>query len=463
MFVPTPAAEPQLSPPSSACRTLPFAAILDFMRLSFSLLLLLSVFVPRAEAKPAPDLAGVQVLSRAAYAEKIEGFWLGQCIANWTGLVTEMDKIGDTPEFQTLPFYTREDWGRPDLPAIWSDQPSELSSTIDFVFRDEDEIWGSDDDTDIEYLYLHLLHKHEATTLTPEQIRDGWLKHIRSEEENYLWVSNERAYRLMEAGMLPPATSDPANNEEGEMIDAQLTTELFGLLAPTRPDVARRMAYLPIRTSGHRDAVWISEFYVTMHALAAGWDGQTPLHKQLRWMAGEARKGLPEPSYAARMYDFVEAQYVAGVPWEKARDALHERYQVQHADGYDQSAKYGNGCFAAGINFAASLISLFYGEGDLKETIKIGTLAGWDSDNPTATWGGLLGFMLGKKGVEAAFGRTFSDRYDIHRTRRHFPQGIDTFPAMAKRAIEVIDRVVTGEMGGSIDLEKNAWSVPPSP
>ena len=51
--------------------------------------------------------------------------------------------------------------------------------------------------------------------------------------------------------------------------------------------------------------------------------------------------------------------------------------------------------FASGINFASSLISLFYGEGDLKETIKIGTLAGWDSDNPTATWGGLLGFMYG--------------------------------------------------------------------
>lgn len=31
------------------------------------------------------------------------------------------------------------------------------------------------------------------------------------------------------------------------------------------------------------------------------------------------------------------------------------------------------------------MISLFYGEGDIKETIKIGALAGWDSDNPTAT------------------------------------------------------------------------------
>ena len=30
--------------------------------------------------------------------------------------------------------------------------------------------------------------------------------------------------------------------------------------------------------------------------------------------------------------------------------------------------------------------------GTLKETIKIATLSGWDSDNPASTWGGLLGF-----------------------------------------------------------------------
>ena len=44
-------------------------------------------------------------------------------------------------------------------------------------------------------------------------------------------------------------------------------------------------------------------------------------------------------------------------------------------------------------------------------------LAGWDSDNPTVTWGGLLGYLLGKDRVEAEFpGRVPSDTYWIHRT-----------------------------------------------
>lgn len=122
---------------------------------------------------------------------------------------------------------------------------------------------------------------------------------------------------------------------------------------------------------------------------------------------------------------------------------------------------YCNGCFAAGINFAASLVSLFYGEGDLKETIKIGALTGWDSDNPTATWGGLIGFMIGKDGIEQVFDRTFSNRFNIHRTRQNFPnEGIYTLEEMSKMGIAIVDRVVLNELNGTIDTVKNVWFIP---
>ena len=109
------------------------------------------------------------------------------------------------------------------------------------------------------------------------------------------------------------------------------------------------------------------------------------------------------------------------------------------------------------------MISLFYGEGNLKETIKIGSLAGWDSDNPTATWGGLIGFMIGKNGVEEIFGRKFSNQFNIHRTRQNFPNdGIDSFENMAKKGLIIIDRLVKEELGGTIDIEKNIWNIPQS-
>ena len=107
------------------------------------------------------------------------------------------------------------------------------------------------------------------------------------------------------------------------------------------------------------------------------------------------------------------------------------------------------------------MVSLFYGEGNLKETIKIGSLAGWDSDNPTATWGGLIGFMIGKKGIEKMFNRSFSNQFNIHRTRQNFPNNsIDSFKNIAQKGLEIIDRVVINEMNGSIDVEQQHWIIP---
>ncbi len=419
-----------------------------------------SALVYKAYTPKASD----RIISRAKYKEKLYGFWLGQCIANWTGLVTEMDKIGNIGQMKTGAFYTRNDWGKPDQPSIWGQGvPSDLSPTIDFVFKNEGEVWGSDDDTDIEYIYQYLLYTNKTSVLTGPQIREGWLKHIKSEEENFLWVSNQKAFDLMQKGMVPPATGDTINNPEYEMIDAQLTTEIFGFFAPARPDVALKMAQLPIQTTARYNAEWIAQFYVTMYALAASVDEKKSLKENTQWMADEARKGLPENSYSAKMYDFVKSRYLAKAPWEKVRDEVYQRYQVDQLDGYTMTSKdkYCNGCFAAGINFASSIISLLYGEGDIKETIKIGALAGWDSDNPTATWGGMLGFMLGKKGVEAAFNRKFADRFNIHRTRIGFPNnGIDTFEAMATQGVYIVDRTVQELMGGGIDLKKDLWYIP---
>ncbi len=404
------------------------------------------------------------VISRSAYKDKLYGFWLGQCIANWTGLVTEMDKIGNIGEIKTGDFYTREDWGKADQPSIWGEGiPSDLSSTIDFVFTEPGTPWGSDDDTDIEYMYQYLMYANKTAILSANQIRNGWLKHIKEEEENFLWVSNQQAFDLMREGLLPPETSAPENNEHYEMIDAQLTTEIFGLFSPSRPDKALEIAHLPIRTTANYEAAEIAEFYVILHALASQTDSSKTMKEQTQWMAENAAKYLNPDTYPAKMYSFVKRSYEDSIPWEATRDSLYLKYQVNEEDDYKITSKnlYCNGCFAGGINFGASLISLFYGEGAIKETIKIGSLMGWDSDNPTATWGGLLGFMIGKEGIEKAFNRPLSNTFNIHRTRQNFPNnGIDSFENMSKTGIYVTDRVIQSLLGGGVDLEKDVWFVP---
>jgi len=400
------------------------------------------------------------VINRHDYMDRLHGFWLGQSIGNWTGLVTEMDKIGGPGPHGD--FYTREDWGKPDQPAIWGEgKASDLSP--------------SDDDTDLEYMYQFALFKNQTSLLTAEQIKTAWIDHIYDEKkvtpygkdnevyQNYLWVSNQRAHELMLEGMLPPHTSSPENNLHGDMIDAQLTTEIFGFFAPGHPDVALKMAALPIRTTASGDAVYAAEFYVILYSLAATVNTSVSVKDNLHSMLKEARRHLPEISYTAAMYDFVKGEYDKGTKWEDVRDELYMKYQVRQEDGYNISSRnlYCNGCFASGINFGASLISLFYGNGDIKETIKIATLCGWDSDNPAATWGGLIGFMLGKDGVEDAFGRTFSKQFNIHRTRKGFPnKGIDDFDNMARMGVIVADRAIKELLGGRLSEDKSEWIIP---
>ena len=399
------------------------------------------------------------IVSRNDYFNKLKGFWLAQCIANWTGLVTENDKIGNIGKSKTGYFYTREDWGKKDELNLPSNK---VDRYIDFVFEGTDGMWGADDDTDIEYMYQHLLYMNKTSKLSGNQIRDGWLKHIKHEEQNYLWVSNQRALDLMISGIVPPETSDPVKNPDFDMIDAQLTTEVFGFYSPGRPDFAIEMAELPIKTTARFNAEWISKFYVSMYSLAANSNPNISIKENLLIMAEKSRDQLPNDSYASKMYDFVKKQYNEGLPWETIRDNVYIRYQVEEKDGYEITSRNlkCNGCFAAGINFAASLISLFAGEGDLKETIKLGSLMGWDSDNPTATWGGLIGFMIGHHGVEKAFNREFSEEYNIHRTRQNFLNGIDNFSNMAKVGVFITDRVVQEELGGGVDLENNLWYIP---
>ena len=403
------------------------------------------------------------ILSRKEYADQLHGFWLGQSIGNWTGLITEMDKIKH-------PFYTDNDWGNPDQPNIWGHYIPNSKRIIDYFFVNDGSVWYADDDTDIEYMYQYLLEYNNATILSATQIKEGWIKHIYSNEnapnnENYLWVSNEKAYYLMMEGIEPPLTSEPKNNPYFSMIDAQLTTEIFGLFSPGRSDIALELAYLPIRTTAKYDAEWISNFYVTMHSLASSVSDALTMNEKILWLSNEGRKKLPNSSYSAKMYDFIFASYNNNPDkddWEKTRDEVYERYQLNSNDGYIY-----NQPFDAGINFSASLISLFYGAGNLLRTIQIGTLCGWDSDNPTATWGGLLGFMLGKEGVESIFNKNdFSDTYWIHRTRKNFPdhteniEGEDTFHLMAKRGIQIIDRIIIEQMKGGVDLKNNVWYIP---
>lgn len=68
----------------------------------------------------------VLIINRNEYKNKLKGFLLGSCIANWTGLPTENRRTD-------FPFFTDSDFGPGKYDYVLDQNP-----------------WGADDDTDIE-------------------------------------------------------------------------------------------------------------------------------------------------------------------------------------------------------------------------------------------------------------------------------------------------------------------------
>ncbi|GAB4528288.1 MAG: hypothetical protein OHK0046_46990 [Anaerolineae bacterium] len=410
-----------------------------FLRLIPTLIALL-LFSPGTTAAQGPFR-----LNHTVYLDRLQGMWLGASIANWTGLNTEGSRTQP-------PYFTDADW---DVTfARWE--------PITFIFQP---VWGSDDDTDIEYVYLHLMHEAASPYLTPTQIAQGWQRHI----NDFIWVSNQRARELFDLGVMPPATGLVMVNDHALMIDAQLTTEFFGALAPGLPVKALQLADLPIQTTSAAYAAHAAQFFVLLYSLAPLVDTTLPQRDQMLWLVEHARGYLPDSSKSADIIDFVLAEYLANPDpdaWETTRDRIHARY---HGDAEANGFVYRD-WFESSVNLATGVMAMLYGEGDYRRTIQIGTLSGWDSDNPTATLGGLLGLLYGAEAIRAQFPEIdLSDRYNIYRTRENLPDYLpddpeaeDTFSLMAERMLPLIDQIIL-DAGGELAPEQWVIKALPAP
>src|SRR5688572_27618241 len=98
------------------------------------------------------------VINRADYAQRLQGMWYGEVLANWTGLMTEGSRRGT--DLVNKPFYTDASWGTP------SDTSPYVGKPIGFNFLNP---WQADDDTDVEYAYVHLMGQTQNPMLSEQQ------------------------------------------------------------------------------------------------------------------------------------------------------------------------------------------------------------------------------------------------------------------------------------------------------
>jgi len=344
--------------------------------------------------------------------DKIAGAWLGQMVGNIYGLAYE-NKFVDHPGPETWPYdYTKS------LTKM---------KTVDGAF--------SDDDTDVEYLYLLMMEKYGVTP-TYEQIREGWMYHIRDR----VWLANRAALGLMHHGFTPPFTGKKEINPHWFQIDPQLINEIWSYTAPGMLNYATAKSDWAARITSDSWAVSPTVHYGAMYADAF-------FESDIRTLVENGLNYLPEGDrYANTVREMLALYDRYPDDWKAARKAMADAYYVNEPEMTKT-------IWNANLNGACGILSLLYGKGDMQKTLDIGCALGFDCDNQTATCNGILGIIQGGKAVPwslsmpfESWKKPFNDRY-INITRYDMPDA--SIEDMIDRTLAVALKVIC-ENGGRL-------------
>ncbi len=348
-----------------------------------------------------PDAADPPLeMTAEELADRIRGGLVGQLLGNLNGLEHEMRYIHEPGQVET---YT------PALP----------------------EGARSDDDTDLEWVYVTAMQRSGELYLPADSIARLWTTHI----NRYIWSSNRYARQLIDLGIDPPLTGRLALNPWAEFnISGQFVCESFGLVAPGMPRSAARLGLHYTHVTIDAEPAQTTQLFTAMIAEAFR---TSDLEEILD--AGLASID-PESRIGQIVRDVRSWHQMNPGDWEATRRLTKEKYSL-----YDGEMRDRNGYE---LNTASTIAALLYGNGDFVETLKTAFNFGWDADNNAATAGTIIGVIRGYDWmVEQGW-----DIRDLYRnnTRDGMPED-ETITGFGDRLLAVAEEVIRAEGGEVIE------------
>ncbi|MHC4167286.1 MAG: ADP-ribosylglycohydrolase family protein [Planctomycetota bacterium] len=295
----------------------------------------------------------------------------------------------------------------------------------------------TDDDTDIEWVYILGMQRAQTAMLAPEQITELWKKHINQR----IWCSNLYVRRLMDIGIDPPLTGSLVLNPWANFnISGQFVCESFGLVAPAMPQTAGRIGLNYTHVSIDGEPAQTTQLFTAMIATAfltddidsiinAGVDCVDPASALVPIIKDVRRWHKEHPD-----------------DWRTTRQLVRDKYTL-----YESRTRNQNGYE---LCTAATVASLLYGDGDLVETLIHAFNFGWDADNNAATAATVVGVIKGRSWIRQQ-GWKIKDVYR-NTTRPGMPED-ETITGFGDRIVEVAGRVITENGGMKISGNGNTF------
>lgn len=317
----------------------------------------ITLLVPALAASFQVQARADRSISADVLHDKMRGMWLGQLIGNAAGRETEGQYSGSAPN------------SNPAVPWVIKQQ------------------WDADDDTDTEYVALHTIETY-GWDCNFAEIADEWRAHT---TPSRIYIANKQAWYLMGDGYLPPDTGSRTYNKHWYAIDSQISTEALGAISPGMVQSAVDLAGRFARVTNTGFPVHASQFYAAIYAEAF-------FEPNVVALIARGLSAVPVTSRTYQVITDVLEWYLedAGdgvLDWRATRFKLYDRYQ-----GASSCGRFYHWVEST-VNTGATVIAILYGQGDFKETVQIGVLAGWDCDCNPATAGGLIGIINGFSGL----------------------------------------------------------------
>ena len=339
-------------------------------------------------------------LSRQAYIDRVQAAWTAQVLGMLIGYPFE-HKQGAVASADKLPATFR---GKP----------------LDHV--------PLDDDWYYEIVALRAFEKY-GIGLTAGQLGRQWL-----ENRAGFWSCSREALQLLERGIAAPDTGHPRYNRAWFTVGAQLSAEIYGLVAPGMPNAAARLGREMGHVQGYAEAADGSAFVAGMLSLAFCErdtkqivrraarliDPRSPFRQALDHAIGGAERGLTVHDIAA------EIQNRWGADYQTTNSAV--------------------------INGALTALAVWFGDGDFGRTVNIAVQAGdfTDADCNAATAAAVVGAMRGSEALPQILVAQLNDRVSGEELAgiRIAPPLEESLSGLARRTAAVGEKFILAN-GGS--------------
>jgi ADP-ribosylglycohydrolase len=303
--------------------------------------------------------------------------------------------------------------------APYEGVPYKLNLTRQDIYLDQ----GPNDDLELQLLWMIYAEKF-GLKLDSAAISGAWLKHIKYDMDEY-----GAAMRNMKRGLTPPLTG-AVDNWFVDGMGAAIRAEIWGCLAPGRPELAAYFASQDASVDHCGDGVWAEMFIAAANSAAF-------VSGDIVSALNEGLKHIPQDCRLARGINFVFGL--------RSRNL---RYSELHGHIMDEFGRHNFTDCVMGVCFIVA--ALLYGENDFEQTILNAVNFGMDTDCTGASCGALLGVIHGSK----FFPDYLTEKMNSEITVSDF---LATIPGLPRSIDEFTSRIAV--LAEKIDLEIESGNV----